>query len=445
MIVANYKFTTHSIIGSLGKMTNFVAMKLKKLLYLLPVTLMTTVFSVKAQEPNGTEAYSTFLNEARENHLAYRITQAEQNIASFRKSPEGKDPQLKQQADKLSRQLQITRNMLDHVQRIIVIDSIQVAEEKFFKSYRLPVSAGKLISYDDFPVEEWKTDTDMAYSNEAGDLILVARIDSLDRLLITENVRLVGGDWMESRYVPEKLAKNGDMDYPFLTSDGTMLYFASDGDESMGGFDIFVSGRDPLTGDYLDATNLGMPINSPANEYMLAIDEENGVGWWATDRNTKPGFLTIYIYKLSDTRENIDPEEEDLLNLASLADYKATWEEEEDYSELLRIIKSIDPNANEETDFILPVDNGKVITRFDDLPNERSRDAMNAYLEAQDQQEKDEIYLLELRRKYYETKDRRLAGEIKVLESKVEKGYTTVRKLKSNVYKEIKKDVTFPY
>ncbi len=58
---------------------------------------------------------------------------------------------------------------------------------------------------------------------------------------------------------------------PFFMSDGVTLYYANDGDESIGGYDIFISrkGED----GFLQPQNIGMPYNSPYDDYMLAIDE----------------------------------------------------------------------------------------------------------------------------------------------------------------------------
>ena len=67
-------------------------------------------------------------------------------------------------------------------------------------------------------------------------------------------------------------------------SDGITLYYASDGEGSLGGYDIFVTRYDSENGNYLRPDNIGMPFNSPANDYMYAIDEFNNIGWFASDR-----------------------------------------------------------------------------------------------------------------------------------------------------------------
>lgn len=391
----------------------------------------------EAEYDNERWMENALLREAAEDIRCFRLTKAEQKLTQFRKTPAAKDTYLREKGEMLKRRVEKARQALDHVQRIVVIDSLEVDEEDFISAYRLPSSAGKLLTQDEFPEEEWKEDADMAYSNEAGDLIILQQPDSAGYRL-TENTKLVGGEWDKPRIILEEFDPEGVPDYPFMTSDGTMLYFASDGDESMGGYDIFAAGRDPSDGEYLEPTNLGMPINSTANDYMLAIDEENGVGWWATDRNAAPGKVTIYIYKLAESRENVEPEDENLIALASLSDYRMTWPKGEDYSELAEKIRHLDTSAKKADDFRLPIAGGKYLTSYDQLPDEASRAVMDRYLEADAELEAKEAQLDGMRREYSRLHNRQLASEIKALETQVEKERRTVRRLRSDVYKSLK-------
>jgi len=34
----------------------------------------------------------------------------------------------------------------------------------------------------------------------------------------------------------------------------------------------------------------------PYDDYMLVLDEENGIGWWSTMRNDLPDMTTIYVF-----------------------------------------------------------------------------------------------------------------------------------------------------
>lgn len=39
-----------------------------------------------------------------------------------------------------------------------------------------------------------------------------------------------------------------------------------------------------------------MPFNSPANDYMYAIDEFNNIGWFASDRYQPDNKVCIYVF-----------------------------------------------------------------------------------------------------------------------------------------------------
>ena len=98
----------------------------------------------------------------------------------------------------------------------------------------------------------------------------------------------------------------GNDDFPFLLSDGTTLYFASDGEGSIGGYDIFVSRMNTEDGCFLRPDNLGMPFNSPANDYMMAINEVANLGWFASDRNQPQGKVCVYVFVPNDKRVKVD-------------------------------------------------------------------------------------------------------------------------------------------
>ena len=107
--------------------------------------------------------------------------------------------------------------------------------------------------------------------------------------------RLLDG-WSRPTLLPDAVNASGNVNYPFLMPDGVTLYFASDGEGSMGGYDIFITKYMPATGQYLTPENVGMPFNSPYNDYMMLVDEANGIGWFATDRYQAEGQVAIYLF-----------------------------------------------------------------------------------------------------------------------------------------------------
>lgn len=91
-----------------------------------------------------------------------------------------------------------------------------------------------------------------------------------------------------------------------MMADGMTLYFAAKGEESLGGYDIFVTRYNKSTGEFVRAENVGMPFNSPANDYLMAIDETCNIGWFVTDRNQTADNVCIYRFIPNETREVYD-------------------------------------------------------------------------------------------------------------------------------------------
>ena len=111
------------------------------------------------------------------------------------------------------------------------------------------------------------------------------------------------GEWKE----PEKLGPNinteGFEQSPFLTNDGNTLYFSSDGRLGMGGSDIFMSRKDPVTGVWGTPINLGQPINSPNDEIGFFLCSDGKTGYVASDRPNgfNSGFnFDIYKFELDE-------------------------------------------------------------------------------------------------------------------------------------------------
>lgn len=393
----------------------------------IPAVVVFAAKTVKTAGPSVEE----LLEQGRAAFLAYDFDKAEQDFASARKKA-GKN--IPDELEIYEEELINARNFMDRVEQLVILDSITVSKEDFFKAYRLPSSAGSLGTAKDVPFPN--VDTDYVFTNEGNDFKMWAQPDTLGVLRIVESIRLTDGSWSEPAETPDVLNNGGDAEYPFMMSDGVTLYYASDNEESMGGYDIFVATRDAADGSYLQPQNIGMPYNSPYDDYLLAIDELNGVGWWATDRNQLGDMLTIYLYKLNDIRKNYNADDtEDLADKAFIRDYRATWGDE-DYSRLVSEVMSINPApAKKRIDFIFPVKGGKIYSNLDDFKSSAGRSMMIKYLEADRAFKNKEEKLSSLRKKYAVSKSSSLKSTISSLEKETEKEREALIKLRSEVYR----------
>jgi len=80
------------------------------------------------------------------------------------------------------------------------------------------------------------------------------------------------GEW--SKPVKFGVQINSDQDEKdvFLSDDGNVIYFSSKGHNSIGGYDIFKSEKDE-NGNWMEAQNMGIPINSPYDDCHFYLYE----------------------------------------------------------------------------------------------------------------------------------------------------------------------------
>ena len=211
----------------------------------------------------------------------------------------------------LSREEQLFEDMLEATQQIMFIDSVVVDKQNFLESYRLNAEAGTVTGYNRFFRSEDQPYSTV-YVNQLGNKCWFAQNGRL------YTADLLGNTWSEPAPL-EGLGQYQRTNYPFMMSDGTTLYFAAISDEGLGGLDIYVSRYDSETGKYLLAENIGLPFNSSANDYMYAIDEMNGIGYFATDRRQPEGKVCIYTFIPNQKRVTYSTDELDKAAIRSRA------------------------------------------------------------------------------------------------------------------------------
>lgn len=287
------------------------------------------------------------------------------------------------------------RNMLARVEQITIVDSLSVDTASFFRHYRLSADAGKITG------EGMLTTFRPASGREE----FFAESDSDGVFRIMHAGILDDGSQEPATLVDLSMPEGTSALFPFLLSDGTTLYFSSnaDTDNSLGGYDIYMTRRDDEGGFY-EPTNVGMPYNSPGNDYMMAIDDATGLGWWATDRNSEDGMVTIYVFVPNDTRVNYDPENPEIGDLAFITSVAATQPEGFDAKARLAVLDEM-AEASEgggHPSFMLSMGNGQVYDSLDDFKNQQARRAMQQYLADLEKFRAAEAELSALRAKYGE-------------------------------------------
>jgi len=101
------------------------------------------------------------------------------------------------------------------------------------------------------------------------------------------------GSWSKPINLGEGINSIEDEDAPFLSLDGKYLYYASNGDKSMGGFDIMRANVDEL-GQASSAENMGYPINSGGDDIFFSITSTGEDAYFSSHRKSGLGDNDIY-------------------------------------------------------------------------------------------------------------------------------------------------------
>ncbi len=363
----------------------------------------------------------------------YRLDDADAWIERYRSALEKTKKDMPEEAQYMVGCINRMHTMFDRVEKIVIIDSLSVDKDSFFSHYKLAQESGSLNSGEVLPEGFEAAIPAVVYMTEDKSSMTWATPDSLENYLLVTSSLLADGSWETPHNLGEVLNEGGDANFPYLMSDGVTLYYANDGENTIGGYDIFISRR----GDdgFMQPQNIGMPYNSPYNDYMLAIDEVTGMGWWATDRNSPEGKVTIYKYIPGEMRLNHPVDEPRLVYYARITSYRDTWEDGADYSGLLEQIDNIGAvRSKRHVDFILALPGGRVYTSWNDFNSSHARSAMEKYESKKREFDSDCEYLSGLRKRYADG-DRSGVSEILSLERKINEARMQLVQLKNEVIK----------
>lgn len=237
---------------------------------------------------------------------AYRYDEAEENLNEYidlRSRKKGSTEDGEHMLEKVRR----GQRMIRGVEKVAVIDSFVVDKQDFLKAYKLSADAGDIRI----------TENGVQFTNEMGDKQLQSVRNAEGQASLYSSMKMID-QWSKPEAVTS-INELGNADYPFVAGDGITMYYASDNEESMGGYDIFVTRYDSDDNSYLRSDNLGMPFNSPANDYMYVIDDLNNLGWFVSDRRQPEGKVCVYVFVPNASKQVYDYENGDPEQIAALA------------------------------------------------------------------------------------------------------------------------------
>lgn len=321
-----------------------------------------------------------------------------------------------------------SRLRLHATEQVTFIDSIVLPKKQVLQQIKLSQECGTIMNYADF----FKTkDNDCTlFRNELGNYIVYAEPNQKGHLRLKEK-SLIGGEWsMEKQLKGFEEEETDNFNFPFMLTDGITMYYAAECEESIGGYDIFMTRYDADNGQFLAPENIGMPFNSPANDYLMVIDEEQQLGWFVTDRNQPADTVCLYTFIPTETRRIYNENEigeKKLASFARIASIKDTWKDMNvvnDAKKRLAEARQGFKNDTKNRDFTFVINDNRTYYSLTDFKNPQAQQKAKTWVETQKEYDAKEAELASLRSKYAgmnEVQRVQIAAQIRLTETAFER------------------------
>lgn len=290
----------------------------------------------------------------------------DKQIKAFTKSKKNTEAEritlLKDRAKKAAR-------MLSRCEDIQIIDSIIIPKKSFLEAYSTSSEIGFLETNQDKVV----------YINPLQDKRYFAERNADSKFRLFSELKLQD-QWTDKQELNIPCDSLDNINYPFVLPDGVTIYYASQGVNSIGGYDLFVSRYNLDNDTYYAPNQLGMPFNSIYNDYMVVIDEANGIGYFASDRYQTDENVIIYTFIPNETYTSLPEslEKEIFISRAQIRNIRDSWQlQEAEYAHYLQNIQMrIESEKTKSThDFVFVINDNILYYTLDDFENAAAQKA----------------------------------------------------------------------
>ncbi|NDW10900.1 tetratricopeptide repeat protein [Dysgonomonas sp. 520] len=329
----------------------------------------------------------------------YRFSDAEKEYSQYA-TVKRRDKAALSVVEDRRKDMEVVKRFVNRTENIQIIDSIVVDKSDLLSAYKLSPGGGSLKYFDEVFDANVKVNSTV-YFNEKGSRIYFGQpMESFYSLYSMD--KLIDGYGNEKELDKNKFGLSGNVNYVFVMTDGVTTYFSAEDEKGMGGYDLYVTRYNMNNDSYLTPERLNMPFNSPFNDYLMVIDEEKGVGWFATDRYQQEGKVCVYTFIPNKEVSMIESEDETYLaNRARISSIKDTWLAEVDYSQLkVRANKVVVSENTPNYDFEFVINDRITYYFYNDFKNAKAKNLYSSAREKKAELAKVENELNEQRNAY---------------------------------------------
>ena len=312
---------------------------------------------------------------------------------------------------------------------IVFIDSVIVDKSKLLAAYRQNSNTGYITTTDTESSDSIPT---IEFMSGKKDMKILTNKNIHTGLDLYRSNRYLSG-WSDATALKGDINTPYNENFPFMLPDGVTIYFASNTiHDNLGGYDIFISSTNP-EGVFLKPRNIGMPFNSPANDYLLVVDERQGIGYFASDRYLPTGKVAVYTFKYNRVESDDNKKDTDSIRKAAL---QISFKKSKRYdSEKDKQISDRDKNGKAKFNFL--VKDNIVYSDYSDFQDSAALNGFRRLEQIQDSIKTIEKRLSAERKRYVSQKD---SAEATSLVTSITEYEQTLKHLK-NIVKKLTKEI----
>lgn len=173
-----------------------------------------------------------------------------------------------------------------------VIDKYQVAQDSSLMIYTPSKEVGTVARNSAF-FEDNIDPNGMLFRTERGDAVYFSMMPEGEQYEHLYKMEQLLDGWGEASLLGG-LAVDANDKMPVMMTDGVTLYFSSDRPGGLGGWDIYRTTYDAENRTFTEPVNLGVPFNSPADDYLFVADEFRNRAWFTSNRETSTDSVMVY-------------------------------------------------------------------------------------------------------------------------------------------------------
>ncbi len=386
------------------------------------------VLSASAQRRGKKVQQPKYTVTAQEAMAAYDFSLAEEilehQIAELTKK---KQPTIHE--EELLETVRKSQLKLHATEQVTIIDSVILPKKQVLGQIKLSEESGTILSYADFFKSDKSNDCTL-FRNELGNRVVYSEPNQKGHLRLKDK-SLIGGEWsMERQLKGFEEEEEDNLNFPFMLTDGITMYYAAECEESLGGYDIFMTRYDADNGQFLAPENIGMPFNSPANDYLMVIDEFQQLGWFVTDRNQPADTVCLYTFIPTETRRIYNEQElgaKKLAAMARISSIKDTWKDMNAVNAAKKRLADARQGHKNETknrDFTFVINDLRTYYTLSDFKDPLAQQKAKIWHETQKEYDAKTAELASLRAKYASMTDvqrQQIAPQIRLTETNLER------------------------